>query len=136
MGPFNTGPGSPGITQSDNSPRELTKYYTNNPAWCFYDLITNPRYGLGKYITEQGFDKWTLYEIGQYCDTLVYDGMGKGELEPRFTCNTLIQSREDAFKVVQDMASVFRGLSYFAAGQIYAIKIHPKTLFINSQMQM
>ena len=126
VGPFNTGPGSPGITQSDNSPRELTKYYTNNPAWCFYDLITNPRYGLGKYITEQGFDKWTLYEIGQYCDTLVYDGMGKGELEPRFTCNTLIQSREDAFKVVQDMASVFRGLSYFAAGQIYAIQDSPK----------
>lgn len=126
VGPFNTEPGSPGITQSDNSPRELTKYYTNNPAWCFYDLITNPRYGLGKYITEQGFDKWTLYEIGQYCDTLVYDGMGKGELEPRFTCNTLIQSREDAFKVVQDMASVFRGLSYFAAGQIYAIQDSPK----------
>ena len=88
IGPFNSGPGTAGITQSDGSPRELIKYYTNNPAWCFYDLITNPRYGLGKYITEQGFDKWTLYEIGQYCDTLVYDGRGKGELEPRFTCNT------------------------------------------------
>ena len=127
VGPFNTGPGTNGITQSDGSARELKKYYTNNPAWCFYDLITNERYGLGKYITEQGFDKWTLYEIGQYCDTLVYDGMGKGELEPRFTCNTLIQSREDAFKVVQDMASVFRGLSYYAAGQIYAIQDAPKT---------
>lgn len=127
VGPFNTGPGTDGITQSDGSPRELRKYYTNNPAWCFYDLVTNPRYGLGKYITEQGFDKWTLYEIGQYCDTLVYDGMGKGGLEPRFTCNTLIQSREDAFKVVQDMASIFRGLSYYAAGQIYAIQDSPKT---------
>lgn len=126
VGPFSTGPGTDGITQSDGSARELKKYYTNNPAWCFYDLITNERYGLGKYITEQGFDKWTLYEIGQYCDTLVYDGMGKGELEPRFTCNTLIQSREDAFKVVQDMASVFRGLSYYAAGQIYAIQDAPK----------
>jgi hypothetical protein len=126
VGPFSTGPGTDGITQSDGSSRELKKYYTNNPAWCFYDLITNERYGLGKYITEQGFDKWTLYEIGQYCDTLVYDGMGKGELEPRFTCNTLIQSREDAFKVVQDMASVFRGLSYYAAGQIYAIQDAPK----------
>jgi hypothetical protein len=126
VGPFSTGPGTPGIDTSGGVAREIGKYWTNNPAWCYYDLITNPRYGLGKYIEEQGLDKWSLYEVGQYCDTLVYDGLGKGGLEPRFTCNTLIQSREDAFKVVQDMTSVFRGLSYYAAGQIYAIQDAPK----------
>ena len=125
-GPFTIGTqGS--VTQADGSDRQLQKYFTNNPAWCYYDLITNPRYGLGKYIEEDALDKWSLYEIAQYCDVLVYDGMGKGGLEPRFTCNTLIQSREDAFKVIQDMASVFRGLSYYAAGQIYAIQDSEKT---------
>ena len=138
VGPFSSGPGTPGTDQIDGAAREVGKYWTNNPAWCFYDLITNPRYGLGKYINESEFDKWTLYEIAQYCDTLVYDGEGKGGLEPRFTCNTLIQSREDAFKVVQDMTSVFRGLSYYAAGQIYAIQDAPKTpiyQFTNANVQ-
>jgi predicted phage tail protein len=93
------------------------RYWTDNPAWCFYDLIVNPRYGLGKYIDESFVDKWTLYEISKYCDTLVADGFGG--LEPRFTCNLLLTSREEAYKVVNDMASVFRAIVYYSAGNIY-----------------
>ncbi len=91
--------------------------YTNNPAWCYYDLLVNPRYGLGKYVDSNFVDKWELYNISKYCDTLVADGLGG--LEPRFTCNLLINSREDAYKVVNDMASAFRGLTYYANGLIY-----------------
>jgi len=95
-------------------------YWSDNPAWCFYDLITNKRYGLGKYVDTSTFDKWTLYEIGKYCDEIV-DGMD-GKKEPRFTCNTIIQTREDAFQVLNDMASVFRGIVYYNAGNLYAVQ--------------
>ena len=100
------------------------KVWTDNPAWCFYDLVTNPRYGLGEYIPESGFDKWTLYKIAQYCDTIVADGAGG--MEPRMTLNVVINTREDAYKVINDMSSVFRGILYYAAGQIYAIQDSPK----------
>lgn len=88
--------------------------WSDNPAWCFYDLLTNERYGLGEHISESQIDKWELYTIGQYCDELVYDGFGSRE--PRFTLNCLIQTREQAYKVVQDLASVFRGMTYWASG--------------------
>lgn len=96
------------------------KEWTDNPAWCFYDLMTNRRYGLGKYIEQIKIDKWTLYKIAQYCDTLVSGA--EGGLEPRFTCNVLIQSREDAFKVLTDMASVFRAMIYYSTGTVYAVQ--------------
>lgn len=94
-----------------------SKKWTDNPAWCYYDLLTNPRYGLGKYISGSEIDKWTLYKIAQYCDELVADG--KGGLEPRFTCNLIINSKEEAVKVVNDFASVFRGIIYFLGGSIF-----------------
>lgn len=94
----------------------LEKQWSDNPAWCFYDLVTNNRYGLGKYIDEANIDKWTLYKAGQYCDVLVPDGFGK--LEPRFTCNTIINSREDAFKVINDFASIFRSIAYYSVGSL------------------
>ncbi len=87
--------------------------WTDNPAWCFYDLVTNTRYGLGNYISESYVDKWTLYTIGQYCDELVSDGFGG--TEPRFTCNMYLQSREEAFKVLANMASIFRGMIYWGS---------------------
>ncbi|NBW18452.1 MAG: host specificity protein J, partial [Caulobacteraceae bacterium] len=90
--------------------------WTDNPAWCFYDLITNNRYGLGKYIDSTLTDKWTLYEIAQYCDQLVSDG--SGGLEPRFKCNLYINTKEEAYKVLNDMASIFRAIVYYSAGQI------------------
>ena len=105
------------------------KYWTNNPAWCFYDLVTNDRYGLGKYIPEEGFDKWTLYKIAQYCDVIVPDG--NGGMEPRFVCDVIINKREDAYKVMNDMASCFRGILYYAAGQLYAVQDSAKLPIYN-----
>ncbi len=90
--------------------------WTDNPAWCFYDLITNSRYGLGGYIDSTQVDKWALYTIGQYCDELVDDGFGG--TEPRFTCNLYLQSRAEAYKVLQDMASCFRSMVYWASGSL------------------
>lgn len=109
--------------------------WTDNPAWCFYDLITNNRYGLGKYINNTLADKWTLYEIAQYCDGLVSDGAGG--LEPRFTCNLLISTKEQAYKVINDMASLFRSIVYYSAGQIIVSQDSPKDpvyLFTNSNV--
>ncbi len=93
------------------------KEWTNNPAWCFYDLITNKRYGLGNYISEDYFDKWTLYKIAQYCDVLVPDG--KGGLEPRFQCNLILNNKEEAFKVLNDFASIFRAILYYGSGTLF-----------------
>jgi hypothetical protein len=101
-----------------------SKQWTDNPAWCYYDLLTNQRYGLGKYLPEANIDKWTLYEIGKYCDQLVPDGYGG--LEPRFTCNLSINSRDEAYKVINDMASIFRGITYYAGGTIYTVQDSPK----------
>jgi len=109
--------------------------WTDNPAWCFYDLITNNRFGLGKYIDSNLADKWNLYEIGQYCDQLVSDGFGG--LEPRFRCNVYISTKEEAYKVLNDMASIFLAILYYAAGQITASQDSPKEpiyLFNNSNV--
>lgn len=90
--------------------------WSDNPAWCFYDLVTNTRYGLGEFIDPAQVDKWALYSIAQYCDELVDDGFG-GQ-EPRFTCNLYLQSRAEAYKVVQDMAACFRSMIYWASGSL------------------
>ncbi|MCA8013830.1 phage tail protein [Burkholderia vietnamiensis] len=92
--------------------------WTNNPAWIFYDLLLSERYGLGKTVDPSMIDKWGLYEIARYCDAMVSDG--KGGVEPRFTCNCVIQSAADSFKVLQDIASVFRGIAYWGAGAVVA----------------
>jgi len=96
------------------------KFWSNNPAWCFYDMLTNERYGLGGHLKESEIDKWALYEIAQYCDQLVPDGYGS--IEPRFTLNHLIVSREEAYKLMNDLASAFRGLTYYANGLVFAVQ--------------
>lgn len=98
------------------------KAWTDNPAWCLYDLLTAKRYGLGRYVGT-GVDKWALYQIGRYCDELVPDGFGG--TEPRFTCNVALTSRTEAYKVVQDMASIFQGMVFWAAGAITATQDAP-----------
>ncbi|KVZ57502.1 host specificity protein J [Burkholderia ubonensis] len=92
--------------------------WSNNPAWVFYDLVLNPRYGLGNHVDASMVDKWGLYQIAQYCDVLVSDG--KGGKEPRFTCNCVIQSQADAYKVLQDLATTFRGIAYWGPGAVVA----------------
>jgi hypothetical protein len=90
--------------------------WTSNPAWIFRDLVLNERYGLGKRISTSQIDKWALYAISRYCDELVPDG--KGGTEPRFTCNLYLQTQKQAYAVLQDIASVFRGISYWGGGSI------------------
>jgi predicted phage tail protein len=97
--------------------------WTDNPAWAFYDLTTNERYGLGQYVSEASTDKYALYQIAQYCDELVPNGYGG--TERRFTCNLFIQSREEAFRVIGNMASVFRGVTYWSAGKISFFQDRP-----------
>jgi predicted phage tail protein len=98
--------------------------WTDNPAWCLYDLVTNTRYGLGNYMPESQVDKWALYRVAKYCDELVPNGLGG--YEPRFTCNLYMQTREQAYKVVQDMASVFRGMAYWSGGAITVTQDAPQ----------
>lgn len=100
--------------------------WSNNPAWVFYDLLTNTRYGAGQFISESQVDKYSLYPIAQYCDELVPDG--KGGLEPRLTFNAYITDRGQAYEVLNSMAAVFRGMLYFAEGTIVAIQDKPKTI--------
>lgn len=97
--------------------------WSDNPAWCFYDMLTNARYGLGEFISAAQVDKWTLYNIAQYCDELVPNGFGG--TEPRFTCNLYLQTREEAYKVINDMASIFRAMVYWASGSIFASQDRP-----------
>lgn len=94
----------------------FTTAWTDNPAWIFYDLVTNARYGLGEFVAESQVDKWALYTIAQYCDVMVPDGYGG--IEPRFTCNLYLQTREEAYKVLANLASIFRGMAYWSAGEI------------------
>ena len=97
--------------------------YTNNPAWCYYDLILHPRYGLGHLVKEHQLSKWDLYRIARYCDELVPDGFGG--MEPRMTCNLYLQTQADAYKVVSDLATVFRGVSYWATSEIHPVQDSP-----------
>ncbi len=85
------------------------KAWTNNPAWVFYDVLTQPRYStLARRLKSADIDKWTLYQVGKYCDELVDDGFGGKE--PRFVCNAYITNRRQAGEFLLDLASVFRGL--------------------------
>ncbi len=97
--------------------------WTDNPAWIFFDLVSNDRYGLGERIPAGWLDKWGLYQIGRYCDESVPDGFG-GQ-EPRFTCNVYLQSAADAYRVLQDLASAFRGMAYWASGAVFAVADMP-----------
>ncbi|WP_019933847.1 TipJ family phage tail tip protein [Oceanimonas smirnovii] len=82
--------------------------WTNNPAWIFYDLCTDERVGVGRQLLGFEPDKWALYQIAQYCDELVDDGFGGRE--PRMTCNLYLTSQRQAYDVLYDLASVFRGM--------------------------
>lgn len=91
--------------------------YTNNPAWIFYDLVLDEIYGMGNRVDATMIDKWELYSIAQYCDEKVPNGAGG--TEPRFTCNVYIQSQQDAYNVLKDIAAIFRGITFWGNDQIY-----------------
>lgn len=97
--------------------------WTNNPAWIFYDIITDKLAGLGERIGDFGIDKFMLYEIAKYCDELVDDGYGGKE--PRMVSNLWITEQRDAYNVISDMASVFRAIAVWDGTQFTAIQDRP-----------
>jgi predicted phage tail protein len=105
------------------------------PAWAYYDLVTTDRYGLGNYVDPSQVDKWSLYTISKYCNELISDGFGG--TEPRFTCNVWINTRQEAYKVLNDFTSIFRGMAYWGTGAVTAVQDAPKDpvfLFSNSNV--
>lgn len=90
--------------------------YTNNPVWVWRDLLLHRRYGLGRRITADMVDHWTLYEIGRYCDVMVPDG--KGGIQPRMTTNVYIQDSIEGYALLSDLASVFRGSSCWNGSKV------------------
>lgn len=98
--------------------------WTDCPPWILYGLLTNKRWGLGKGIKASQIDKWGLYQIAQYCDELVPDG--KGGTEPRYTFNGVLNSRSEAYSILNAVVSNFRGMIYWGAGAVYTSQDAPK----------
>ena len=100
--------------------------YTNDPAWCLYDLLTSSRYGLGAHVIETEIDKFSFYAASVYCSQQVDDGTGTGGTEPRFTCNVNINNQQEAYNVINQMCSVFRAMPYYEAGNLTITQDAPK----------
>ncbi|KTC30030.1 host specificity protein [Pseudomonas sp. ABAC21] len=98
--------------------------WTDNAVWMTYDITTADRFGLGRRIKPWMVDKWELYRISQYCDQLVPDG--KGGMEPRFICNLNLQSKADAWSLLQDISTIYRGMTYWAQGQVFTLADMPR----------
>lgn len=100
------------------------KAWTNNPAWILYDLITNQRYGLDQRELGIALDKWSIYEAAQYCDQKVPDG--KGGTEPRYLCDVVIQSQIEAYQLIRDICSIFRGMSFWNGESLSVVIDKPR----------
>lgn len=98
--------------------------WTDNAVWMTYDITTADRFGLGRRIKPWMVDKWELYRISQYCDQLVPDG--KGGQEPRFICNLNLQSKADAWSLLRDISAIYRGMTYWAQGQVFTLSDMPR----------
>lgn len=147
-----TGPGTTGGTWDGS----FVWGYSNNPAWVYYDMLTNTRFGLGKRLNvdTNGYslliDRFALYVIGQYCDGLVPSGVGstvvgdsviggvgmdgkpyaqlgvpQAPVEPRFTFNGVFNTLQDAYKVLMQLSTAFRGMTYWAQSQVIATQDSP-----------
>ncbi|CDM90559.1 host specificity protein J [Xenorhabdus bovienii] len=99
--------------------------HSDNPAWVFYDIIVSEMFGLGNRINSTQINEAELYRIAQYCDQPVPDGKGGSGTEPRFTCNVYIQSREEAWTVLADLAAIFRGTTYWGANEFVTLADMP-----------
>lgn len=109
---------------------------SSNPAWILFDLLTNARYGLGKFVSESMIDLGQLYQIGRYSDEEVDDGFGGKE--KRFAINTQITSRQDAYRLIQDIAGAFRGMVFWAGGMVNIMQDSPSDpvmLFTNANVK-
>ncbi len=105
--------------------------WTDNPAWIFYDIVISDRFGLGDRLTAANIDKWTLYQVAQYCDQMVPDGKGGSGTEPRYKCDVYVQTRNDAYTVMRDFAAIFRGMTYWGGDQIVALADMPRDVDYN-----
>lgn len=98
--------------------------WTTDPAWILWDLLTNSRYGFGDHIDSAQLDKWSFLAASQYCAEVVADG--KGGQEPRFSCNVVLQTQEEAFKLINDLCSVFRAMPFWSAGSLEVSQDRPQ----------
>ena len=103
-------------TGTFNGTLTTTTHWTSDPSWILFNLLTETRFGLGDHITEAQLDKYAFYSASVYCSELVDDGQG-GQ-EPRFSCNTVLQKREDAYQTIMALTSVMRGITFFSAGSL------------------
>ena len=95
--------------------------WCSDPAWILYDLLISERYGAG--VPESTLDKYDFFAVSQYCNELVSDGAG-GQ-EPRFSCNMLINQRDEVYNVIQQMTAIFRGIAYYSAGSLALLQDKP-----------
>lgn len=100
--------------------------WTNNPAWVFYDIVLSERFGLGIRLGAENLDKWTLYQVAQYCDQLIPDGKGGDGMEPRHTCDVYVQDRNHAWNVVRDFVAIFRGMTCWTGDQLLTLADMPR----------
>ncbi|UKK36906.1 host specificity protein J [Citrobacter freundii] len=99
--------------------------WTNNPAWIWYDVLTEPRFGLGRRVTADMLDKWELYRIAQRCDQKVPDGKGGSGTEPRFMFDVYIQAQADAWQVIKDIAAGFNGMTFWGNNMFNVVSDMP-----------
>ena len=99
--------------------------WSNNPAWIWFDILTEPRFGLGRRVTPAMLDKWELYRIAQRCDQLVPDGKGGSGTEPRFIFDVYIQAQEEAWTVLKDIAAGFNGLTFWGNNMFQVVSDMP-----------
>ncbi|HBL4694288.1 TPA: DUF1983 domain-containing protein [Citrobacter freundii] len=99
--------------------------WTNNPAWIWFDVLTEPRFGLGRRVTAQMLDKWELYRIAQRCDQKVPDGKGGSGTEPRFMFDVYIQAQADAWQVIKDIAAGFNGMTFWGNNMFNVVSDMP-----------
>ncbi|EOD0790551.1 host specificity protein J [Escherichia coli] len=97
--------------------------YSNNMAWCMWDMLTHPRYGMGKRLGAADVDKWALYVIGQYCDQSVQDGFGG--TEPRITCNAYLTTQRKAWDVLSDFCSAMRCMPVWNGQRLTFVQDRP-----------
>ena len=110
-------------TGTFNGTLTTTTHWTSDPSWILFNLLTETRFGLGDHITEAQLDKYAFYSASVYCSELVDDGQG-GQ-EPRFSCNTVLQKREDAYETVMALSSVMRGMTFWGAGSLTLTQDRP-----------
>ena len=105
-----------------------TKVWTSDPAWILYELLTNTTFGLGDFISESQLDVYSFQEASKYCGTLIENLESKNVKEPRFSLNATLNTREDAYKVIKDICSVFRAIPFYTEGAININQDRPQQL--------